>query len=140
MCAAVMVYAQHPNTGECCEYSSPCVAPQGWAAFGDPAECAAASSAPASGSAYADLEAPDPAWLTCETDADCAVVEIGCCDHCNGGRVIPVNTQSAGEAETRYHAECPDDQRCTLRGCFGPEAACESGQCALRRVEPNLPR
>jgi len=33
MCAQMVVYAQHPQGGPCCFYSTPCAAPQDWKQF-----------------------------------------------------------------------------------------------------------
>jgi hypothetical protein len=74
---------------------------------------------------------PPAAWLTCAADTDCAVVEVGCCDHCNGGRVVSVATRLAKAARTRYRPRrCPDP--CTERGCLGAEPVCVEGRCAHR--------
>lgn len=77
------------------------------------------------------LDTPHPAWVACNADAECTTVEIGCCDHCNGGRVVPANRQSAPQVDQRYSATCPPDQACTERGCMGPDAVCRDGACAL---------
>ena len=34
---------------------------------------------------------PDP-MFACAQDSDCTVLEMGCCDHCNGGWQLAVNT------------------------------------------------
>lgn len=39
VCAQVVVYAQDPTTGQCCEYGSPCMAPADWKQFSSMAEC-----------------------------------------------------------------------------------------------------
>lgn len=39
LCAAVMAYARSPETGACCEYGSPCAAPESWEIFYTEAEC-----------------------------------------------------------------------------------------------------
>lgn len=77
--------------------------------------------------------APPAAWLTCEADADCAVVEVGCCDHCNDGRVVSVVTKQSKAARTRYRPRrCPDP--CTERGCAAAEPVCVEGKCAHRAM------
>jgi hypothetical protein len=39
-CIGVVAYARHPESGTCCEYSSPCVSPQGWPVFATSYQCA----------------------------------------------------------------------------------------------------
>lgn len=36
-CIQVITYAKNPNTGTCCEYPNPCVVPNGWQQYQDPA-------------------------------------------------------------------------------------------------------
>lgn len=40
MCAQVITFAQNPDTGTCCEYATPCHAPEDWTTFSSQAECA----------------------------------------------------------------------------------------------------
>src|SRR5262245_43603877 len=54
-------------------------------------------------------------WLACSVDADCVVVEIGCCNHCNGGRVIAVNKSASSAAVTKYKPKACSGE-CTERG------------------------
>lgn len=44
-CAQVVVFAKDPASGMCCEYGSPCTAPEGWPQFFSDTECEAGSSA-----------------------------------------------------------------------------------------------
>ncbi|MEM9068087.1 MAG: hypothetical protein AAGE52_06250 [Myxococcota bacterium] len=125
-CAAVMVWVKHPETSACCEYGSPCAAPEGWMQFHAEDECASA------GNTWQGLQAPEPNWLACGQDSDCAVVEIACCDHCNGGRAIPVNTQSVTLARERYRPTCSPTTVCTQLACADPESACVNGSCQIR--------
>lgn len=70
------------------------------------------------------------AWKTCTTKSDCAVVEIGCCDHCNGGAVVSVNgayAQQADELLSPDASTCPDG--CTLLGCPNELPTCTDGVC-----------
>lgn len=84
--------------------------------------------------AFEGLTPTPPAnWLTCTADADCAAVEVGCCDHCNGGRVVSVVTKQAKAARTRYRPRrCPE--ACTELGCAAAEAVCVEGKCAHRAM------
>jgi protein TonB len=70
--------------------------------------------------------APPAAWLTCTADADCQAVEVGCCDHCNGGRVVSVVSKQAKAAQKRYRPRrCPD--ACTELGCAEAVPVCIQG-------------
>lgn len=84
--------------------------------------------------AFEGLTPTPPAnWLACEADADCAAVEVGCCDHCNGGRVVSVVTKQSKAARTRYRPRrCPE--ACTERGCAAAEPVCVEGKCAHRAM------
>jgi hypothetical protein len=42
MCAQVITWAQDPDTGQCCQYGSPCEAPENWPTFTSEADCAQA--------------------------------------------------------------------------------------------------
>ncbi len=68
-------------------------------------------------------------WQDCETDADCTVVELGCCDHCNGGRTVAANVDYALEIEEVYGDECEEDHACTLMACAPILAKCLEGMC-----------
>ncbi len=39
MCAQVITWARNPDTGTCCQYGSPCEAPQNWQTFTSEADC-----------------------------------------------------------------------------------------------------
>lgn len=43
MCAQVITWALHPDTGECCQYPTPCASPEGWETFTDETACKAAT-------------------------------------------------------------------------------------------------
>ena len=38
-CIQVITYAKNPQTGTCCEYATPCAAPEGWQTYGSLSEC-----------------------------------------------------------------------------------------------------
>ena len=74
----------------------------------------------------------------CEVDDDCVALELGLCDHCNGGTVVAVSDASQGEVLSR-HSEClPDTGQwaCTEMACEIREATCLEGTCTL--VEATL--
>ena len=67
----------------------------------------------------------------CTVDADCAVVELSCCDHCNGGRVAGVHQDFAAEVHASATAAC-GDTACTLMACVAqPTAVCAQGMCGV---------
>lgn len=39
VCIQVIVWAKNPDTGTCCQYSTPCAAPTGWQTYTSQAEC-----------------------------------------------------------------------------------------------------
>lgn len=39
ICPQVVVWAEDPQTGSCCEYGTPCSAPEGWKTYYSEAEC-----------------------------------------------------------------------------------------------------
>lgn len=69
----------------------------------------------------------------CGTDADCAVVEIECCDHCNGGTVVGVHLDSADGVRAEYAGpnECKGTA-CTQMACVNrPVAICRQERCGV---------
>lgn len=67
----------------------------------------------------------------CAVDTDCAVVELACCDHCNGGRVAGVHRDFAAEVHASATAAC-GDTACTLMACVAqPTAVCAQGMCGV---------
>jgi hypothetical protein len=68
----------------------------------------------------------------CTADADCAVVEIECCDHCNGGTALGVARDTAADIRAEYAgpAECKATA-CTLMACSAPVAICRQQRCGI---------
>lgn len=79
-------------------------------------------------------------WNTCDANADCAVFESECCDHCNGGKLIAVNKTHLDAAIKAFKK--PADQckgtACTEKGCGAAVAACEAGKC-VGKPDPAFP-
>lgn len=65
-------------------------------------------------------------WVDCRTEDDCAIVEVGCCDHCNGGAITAVNRAYAERArELIARATCGG--RCSGPACTGcTKKACDA--------------
>jgi hypothetical protein len=76
-----------------------------------------------------------PAEMTrCQSDADCTLVTMSCCDSCNGGWEWSVAVAAAGEAKSRFGEPCTESQYCTDLGCMPePVAICDNNVCATRR-------
>ena len=66
-------------------------------------------------------------FATCEVDTDCVIVELGCCDACNGGLAVASNVASREEVERLYSERCRGNVGCTLIGCPGSTAECGAG-------------
>jgi hypothetical protein len=80
--------------------------------------------------------AEDP-LVACEDDDDCELVELGCCDRCNGGWVMSFAKATATEARSRWREPgCGRMVHCTSLGCLDhARAVCDAGTCA-RIVSP----
>lgn len=44
ICTQVVVWAKNPQTGACCQYGTPCNAPEGWQTYYSEGECLKAGS------------------------------------------------------------------------------------------------
>ncbi len=88
---------------------------------------------PDDGRRSTEFPPPDPLpekYIGCTTSEDCVVVQLGCCDHCNGGLAVAVREASKDAVEERYSERCRPRQACTLIGCPPVRAACSAeGQC-----------
>lgn len=49
MCAQVMTWAKNPQSGQCCEYATPCETPTGWVTYRSLEACAQAPGSSGSG-------------------------------------------------------------------------------------------
>ncbi|MFO0661442.1 MAG: hypothetical protein U0165_16660 [Polyangiaceae bacterium] len=85
------------------------------------------------------LTPPPAAMLSCKSDAECVGVEIGCCDHCNSGRVLPAAKNARDQVEHLYKPamKCAKNLACTTRACMGPDPICNAGVCGLA-VHPSM--
>jgi hypothetical protein len=69
---------------------------------------------------------------TCRADVDCAVVEIACCDHCNGGIAVGIHRDSADAVREEYAG--PDrcqGTACTLMACAPAVPICRQERCGI---------
>jgi len=77
----------------------------------------------------APLSRVPPFELTsCSKDADCVLLEMGCCDYCNGGIVWAVSDAQRSAAET-MRPDCNDPPVCTTMGCAEVSVRCQAGHC-----------
>jgi hypothetical protein len=80
----------------------------------------------------------------CGGDADCAVVELECCDHCNGGTVVGVHKDHAADVRKEHvtAGEC-EGTACTLMACPDAQPICREGRCGVslagKESLPDLP-
>ena len=82
-----------------------------------------------------EMETPPDAMFACVSDRDCKLVEMGCCDHCNGGSLMSVHTDHVEHATQTYHQPNCEAAMCTKMACVDPpRPVCDGGVCA-RRVE-----
>lgn len=76
----------------------------------------------------------DESWVDCSTEDDCAIVEAGCCDHCNGGGISAVNRAFAERAKTLIAAKLAEAgpcQACSKKKC---DAASKHGMVCMTRA------
>lgn len=98
-----------------------------------------AATTPPAPDAKAPAPTDDAALVACTVDADCEVVEMGCCDACNGGFYMSIAKTHHAAAIARWH-ETDCSGACTERACEWHEApVCDAGVCARMedRVDAN---
>jgi hypothetical protein len=70
-----------------------------------------------------------PEWVACETDADCEIVELGCCDRCNGGTALSVNSAAKDKVAKEWGEAGCKDRACTELGCSALKTRCREKEC-----------
>lgn len=88
---------------------------------------------------YPGVVVPE-AWVDCSTEDDCAIVEAGCCDHCNGGGITTVNRAFAAEARKKLE-KVGCDSACTKKDCDAATAhhlVCMTRACHFDDLEPEV--
>lgn len=80
----------------------------------------------------------------CTVDDDCAIVQIECCDACNGGTAVGVHKDVAADVRKEYvPAGSCEGTACTLMACPEPEPICREGRCGVKidgnETLPELP-
>lgn len=59
-------------------------------------------------------------WVDCGSEDDCTIVEVGCCNHCNGGAITAINKAYATRAKdliAKKLAEAGPCQPCAKAAC-----------------------
>jgi hypothetical protein len=74
------------------------------------------------------LGADDPV-VACVADSDCTLLEIGCCDHCNGGAMLSVARDHVDTARARWGAKECATATCNEAPCSPTRAWCDAGTC-----------
>lgn len=75
----------------------------------------------------------DPSLTTCQKDDDCVIVELGCCDACNGGFAVAVSADARGDVIEEYSESCPVNVACTLRACPPLVPRCDVDTCVAEQ-------
>ncbi|MCO4748079.1 MAG: hypothetical protein KC912_25015 [Proteobacteria bacterium] len=76
----------------------------------------------------ADLDA---AYTTCADGESCVIVQLGCCDHCNGGAAVAVNSGSLSTVVDELGEDCSGQFACTEMGCAPITAECRDDACVM---------
>jgi len=98
--------------------------------------------APVAEVAAADASGPDSdagskdEWFTCVADEECTVIELKCCDYCNGGEALAVAKGHAADAKAALGTQDCGGMMCTEEACQPLKASCNAGHCALGGPSP----
>lgn len=84
--------------------------------------------------AYPPPDVLDAEYTACDAPEDCVVLELGCCDACNGGEARSVNSEHEDTVRTLYTQSCVFVDGCTEIGCNDWETTCEDNVCGLQRT------
>lgn len=69
------------------------------------------------------------AFTACEAASDCEIVQLTCCDHCNGGTALSLRSDHRDEALATYGQDCGEGVACTEMACAPLEPTCDDGVC-----------
>lgn len=70
-------------------------------------------------------------FTDCADGATCVVVELGCCDACNGGLAVAVRQDQATAVADEHGEICDEPVACTEMACAPLTAECDSDVCTL---------
>jgi hypothetical protein len=70
-------------------------------------------------------------YTACDVPEDCVIVELGCCDACNGGEARSVAADQVDAVEERFAEVCKRNTSCTLMGCPSKITTCDAGVCGM---------
>ncbi len=68
-------------------------------------------------------------FTDCSGGQSCVIVELGCCDHCNGGRAVAVVAGQEDAVLAEHGESCGNNVACTEMGCAPLTATCEDNVC-----------
>lgn len=92
----------------------------------------------AAGSEDAGPAGDPPEWSACTANDDCTAIELGCCDHCNGGKLMSVHKQYADAASAKHKQSPCINVACTEMACAAPVTFCDDATCA-HKADPAFP-
>ncbi len=72
-------------------------------------------------------------YTACAVAGDCVVVELGCCDECNGGEARSVASSQQETVIDQYSESCSSTSGCTEMACGPWETTCDDGVCGMKR-------
>lgn len=72
-------------------------------------------------------------FRACLDDTDCTIVELGCCDECNGGAAVATRTDRADDAFDEYRQRGCGGLDCTQLACNPLVARCVNDLCVVDR-------
>ena len=75
----------------------------------------------------------DEELTTCTADEDCVVVQLGCCDACNGGVAVSARADRAEDVRGEFAEAGCATVDCTLMDCPPLLATCPATTCTLEQ-------
>ncbi|MEN0063948.1 MAG: hypothetical protein AAGA48_17475 [Myxococcota bacterium] len=72
-------------------------------------------------------------FRSCKVDEDCTILELGCCDECNGGFAVAVTQGQETAALDEYGESGCGNAGCDLLSCSPLIAQCINELCVVDR-------
>lgn len=83
--------------------------------------------------AYPPTQPLELEFRACVVDEDCTIVELGCCDECNGGFAVSATLGEEEAVLDEYGEGACGGTDCTLLGCNPLVPRCSNGLCIVDR-------